>query len=147
VELKFTDYVRYNDDFCVFGDDKKRLGEAAKLIVQFLAERLHLKLSKCDLFPTSRGLDFVGYRHFPEGFKLVRKSTAKRKKRECKALPGLLESGKITPEVARSKLSSTHGWLKWANTHNLKKSMGFDALVENVNERCREQRQAEARIS
>jgi hypothetical protein len=142
-ELKIKNYIRYNDDFCLFHDDKAVLADAAKRIEQFLDERLQMKYSKCDLFPTSRGVDYLGYRHFHEK-KLCRKSTAKRFARNMKAIPGLLESGKITPEVARSKIASTYGHLLHANTHNLIVKMGLDGLKETVNEQCRQRKQAGA---
>lgn len=117
------------DDFLLFHDDKKYLGEMAKVIEDFLWERLELKLSKCDLLPVSRGVDFLGYRHF-RGYILVRKSTAKRVKKRLKRLPVLLEKGIITKEQYRSSLASTMGWLKWANSYNLRVSLGIDNLME-----------------
>ena len=88
--LHVADYVRYCDDFILFGNDKKQLNEFSKAVVEFLADRLQLTLSKCDLFPVSRGVDFLGYRHFPD-YILLRKSTAKRIARRLRELPGRLK--------------------------------------------------------
>jgi retron-type reverse transcriptase len=85
-ELKIKDYIRYCDDFCLFHNDKKVLNEAAVKIENFANNELKLKLSKCDLFPVSRGVDFLGYRHFNR-YTLLRKSTAKRVKKRIRALP------------------------------------------------------------
>jgi RNA-directed DNA polymerase len=128
-QYHIRDYIRYCDDFLLFHDDKKYLGEMAKVIEDFLWERLQLQFSKCDLFPVSRGVDFLGYRHFKD-YILVRKSTAKRVKKRLKRLPVLLEKGIITPEQYRSSLASTMGWLKWANSYNLRNSLGIDNLME-----------------
>ena len=49
-------------------------------------KRLLLKFSKFNLFPVSRGIDFLGYRHFPGGYVLLRKTTAKRVKKRMKSL-------------------------------------------------------------
>lgn len=122
-------YIRYCDDFLLFHDDKKFLGEMAGIIKEFLGEKLQLKLSKCDLFPVSRGVDFLGYRHFRR-YVLVRKSTAKRVKKRLKRLPVMLVKGKITKEQYRSSLASIKGWLKWSNSYNLRKSLQIDALTE-----------------
>ena len=35
--LVCRDYVRYSDDFCLFGNDKKQLGEFAEAIQFFVA--------------------------------------------------------------------------------------------------------------
>ena len=66
--LGVRDYIRYCDDFLLFHDDKKQLGEWAEAVQHFCAERLKLRLSKCDVFPTSHGVDVLGYRHFRGGY-------------------------------------------------------------------------------
>ena len=126
--LGVRDYIRYCDDFLLFHDDKKQLGEWAEAVQHFCAERLKLRLSKCDLFPSSRGVDFLGYRHFPAGYLLLRKSTAKRMQRRVRALPWELRHGKTTKERALSSVMSMKGWMRWANTHHLALSMKLDEL-------------------
>jgi RNA-directed DNA polymerase len=130
-ELKIKDYLRYCDDFCLFHDDKKVLNEAAVKIEDFVKNELNLKLSKCDLFPVSRGVDFLGYRHFTR-YTLLRKRTAKRVKKRIKALPAKLERGVITKEQYRSSLASTYGWLKWADTYNLRMKLEIDTMLETA---------------
>ena len=95
-----------------------------------MRERLQLEMSKCELYPVSRGVDFLGYRHFPRGYILVRKSTVKRVKKRLKELPVKLANGEITTEQYRSSLASTMGWLQWANSYNLRQSLNIDALME-----------------
>jgi hypothetical protein len=129
---KIKGYIRYCDDFCLFHDDKKLLGELAKLIRDFVWSNLRLTLSKCDLFPVSRGVDFLGYRHFPK-YILLRKSTAKRVKKRMSKLPELLLAGKISLEQFRSSVASTAGWLKWANSHNFTLSCDLESLKEVAN--------------
>lgn len=131
-EYHIKDYIRYCDDFILFHDDKKILGEMKNVIKEFLKEKLQLELRKCDLFPVSRGVDFLGYRHF-RGYILVRKSTAKRVKKRLKRLPILLNKGKISIDQYRSSLASTMGWLKWSNSYNLRKRLQIDALMEICN--------------
>jgi len=128
-EQKVKYYIRYCDDFCLFHNDKGWLNKMSDKIRRFLHSKLKLELSKCDLFPVSRGVDFLGYRHFPK-YILVRKSTAKRIRRRLKRLPELLAKGRITVDQFRSSLASTMGWLKWVNTYNLRKSLRLDELQE-----------------
>jgi hypothetical protein len=130
-DLHIKDYIRYCDDFCLFHSDKKLLNECRDKINVFISEKLKLKFSKCDIFPVSRGVDFLGYRHF-DNYILLRKSTAKRVRRRLAALPGLYERGKITAERYRSSAASTWGWLKHANSHNLAVRMELDALLEKT---------------
>jgi len=130
--LKCKDYLRYCDDFCLFSDSKEFLNRAAKSIEVFLHDHLKLSFSKCQLFPVTRGVDFLGYRHFKK-YILLRKSTTKRVKKRLSALPWLLENGKITKERLRSSLASTWGWLKWADTYNLRLTLDMRRLERMCN--------------
>lgn len=125
--LKPAGYLRYCDDFCLFGDDKRQLHEFRKIIEEFLADRLRLRYSYAEVFPVSAGVDFLGYRHF-KNHVLLRKSTAQRVKRRLRLLPALFAAGKITKEQLQSSLASTRGWLRWACTHNLTVSLQLDKL-------------------
>lgn len=125
-------YLRYCDDFCLFHDDKGFLREMKEVLRQFLDNRLRLTYSHAEVFPVSQGVDFLGYRHFPSGYVLLRKSTAKRVKQRLARLPGQLAKGKITPEQYRSSLASTRGWFKWANTHNLALALRLDELEQHL---------------
>jgi hypothetical protein len=95
----------------------------------YLREKLQLKFSRWSIFPVVQGVDFLGYRHFPNKI-LLRKSTAKRVAKRLKALPELLNRGKITLDQYRSSLASTEGWIKWASTYNLKISLNINKLNE-----------------
>ncbi|MDP3283076.1 MAG: reverse transcriptase domain-containing protein, partial [Desulfobacterales bacterium] len=104
-------YLRYCDDFCMFHDDKHYLHFLAREIEIFLRERLRLTLSKNEIFPVSRGVDFLGYRHFPDHV-LLRKTTATRMKRRLRRLPRQLAAGLIDEKKYRSILASVSGWLR-----------------------------------
>lgn len=115
-------YIRYCDDFILLHKDKKFLGGIAHEIEEFLADNLKLKLSKNDIFPVRQGIDFLGYRHFPNHI-LVRKSTATRIKHRMQELPGKLARGEISPDQYQSSIASTRGWLLWANSYNFMRSL------------------------
>jgi retron-type reverse transcriptase len=134
VKHKFhiRDYIRYCDDFLIFGNDKETMKRLADDVEDFVRSELHMRLSKKALFPTSHGVDFLGYRHFPSGKILVRKATAKRVKRRMKALPWEISHGRITKAQALGKLASTHGWLKHANAHHLRMAIRLDELQKEV---------------
>jgi len=127
------DYIRYCDDFCLYHDDKKILHDCAKRIQDFLRDKLLLKFSKCDVFPVTRGVDFLGYRHF-NNYILLRKATMKRVRRRIQRLPLKYAQGRITAEQYRSSVGSTWGWLKHANTHNLMVNIEFERLNREAKE-------------
>jgi hypothetical protein len=118
-------YMRYCDDFLILHPDKDYLNTLLVDIEEFLSDKLELTLSKKALFPVSQGIDFLGYRHFPE-YILLRKSTQKRFKKRIQELPLEYLEGKITKDQYRSSLASMMGWLRWCNSHNLSKAMGLE---------------------
>ena len=126
-ELKIRDYIRYCDDFLLFGNDKAYLHDCRRKIEDFIGTHLQLTYSKADVFNVKQGIDFCGYRHF-DNYILVRKSTAKRQMKTIKRLPNWVESGKITTDNMRSIIDSTSGWLKHANAYNLKQAMKIDEI-------------------
>lgn len=130
--LRIRDYLRYCDDFLIFGNDKEEMKRLANQVEAFVSERLQLRLSKKALYPTAHGIDFLGYRHFPTGKILVRKATAKRIKKRLKVLPWALKHGRLSKEQAIGKLASAHGWLKHANAHHLRMAVRLDELIEEV---------------
>ena len=128
--LHVKDYIRYCDDFCFFGT-KEELKRIRDLLPSYLGETLHLKLSKCELFPVSHGVDFLGYRHFPR-YILVRKRTAKRIAKNLKAVMHDLRRGSITKDQAIAKVASAKGWIKHANAYHFTVKNHIQELWEEV---------------
>ncbi len=134
-EHKIKYYIRYCDDFIILHKDKNYLSQLSKDIKEFLESKLKLRLSKNRLFPISRGIDFIGYRHFP-GYVLLRKSTATRLKKRMKQLPGLLAINRISELQYQSSIASMMGWLKWCNSYNLNNNVGIDKMWNEWKEIC-----------
>jgi RNA-directed DNA polymerase len=130
-ELRPGGYVRYNDDFLLFGNDRRRLISDQERCREHLDDALKLTMSKDRVYPVSRGVDFVGYRHFPE-YVLVRKSTAKRIAARLRRLRYELATGIISLEKARSVVASIGGWMRWSSTYNFRRSLRIDALQEDI---------------
>ena len=61
-ELGARRYCRYVDDFVIFGWPRERCVAALARIEVFIADELHLVLSRHSLHKCKRGLNFVGYR-------------------------------------------------------------------------------------
>ena len=127
-KYRIKDYIRYCDDFLIFSSDKEKLWEIGKDIKQYCKEKLKLKLSKLHLYRTKESVDFLGYVHKKNHYILLRKSSAKRLKRKIKTLRWNVEHKNIYLNKARSSIDSMGGWIKYANTYNLRKKLGFDEL-------------------
>jgi retron-type reverse transcriptase len=61
-DLKIKRYVRYVDDFIIFGLSKDGANEYKKTISDWLSKELNLELSKWIIHPVKRGVNFVGFR-------------------------------------------------------------------------------------
>ena len=117
--------VRYCDDFLVFSNDKTFLQRVKEAEQAYLWKHLHLILSKAEIFPTSHGVDFCGYRFFPEGYALLRRRTAKSQRKQLRRIQHGLATGRMTHLDAQHRLASMDGWLRWAQCHNWKMHNGF----------------------
>lgn len=134
-ELKCKAYIRYCDDFVIFSNNKEEIRCIQSKIKEYCESVLALKMSKCEYFPSTQGVDFLGYRHFPDGKILLRKRTAKRFSKKIRELEGLLNHNAIDLESARSKVASMSGWLKHANTFNFTNRLKLNKLEGKINER------------
>jgi hypothetical protein len=66
-------YVRYVDDFLLFGDEKARLHGTRRAIEEFLGTlRLTLHPKKTRVFPVAAGVPFLGFVHEPHRVRLRR---------------------------------------------------------------------------
>jgi RNA-directed DNA polymerase len=73
-QLQRRCYVRYMDDFVVWGETAAELREVWRKVEAFLTTELGLKLKpNVILNRTDRGMDFVGYRIFPHELRLTRR--------------------------------------------------------------------------
>jgi len=71
-ELKVKHYVRYVDDFILFGLSRSKCLYYKKKIVLFIQKYLHLILSKSGIQKIKKGINFVGYRTW-QGKRFIRK--------------------------------------------------------------------------
>jgi hypothetical protein len=78
-DLRCKGYVRYMDDFLLFGDDRAALKGFGQEIKGKLGElRLTMHPDKYSIVPTSLGVDFAGFVVFADGRIRVRSSTVRR---------------------------------------------------------------------
>lgn len=61
-QLKVRRYARYVDDFVLIGITYEQAREYRQRITAFLCDELRLELSRADIYPVRRGINFVGFR-------------------------------------------------------------------------------------
>ena len=116
--LRWADYIRYCDDFCLFGNNARQLVGICIILKCFLWQRLGLTFSKSVVRPVAHGLDYIGYRHFP-GFVLLRRRSANKIRRRVLNVARHDDWS----EHARGQLASAHGWLKWVCSYNYRRDL------------------------
>lgn len=106
-------WARYMDDIVVLGNDPAQLHDIYQGIKTTAADRLGLRISRWQVAPVSKGINFLGYRIWPN-HKLLRKNSVLRAKRKV---------GKFmehtNTEGLRKFLSAWTGHAQWADSHNL----------------------------
>ena len=119
-------YMRYMDDFVILSPDKAYLRELLQDIEAFLCSELALQLNpKTAIFNSKNGIDFCGYRHWPD-HKKVRKSSVKRMRKRIKRY----RKGWLSKEQLDKSYQSWLGHVQHADTHCLRGKMA--AEIEKV---------------
>jgi RNA-directed DNA polymerase len=129
-ELAVKGYIRYMDDFLLFGNDKGELHVLKAKIEFFLACHLHLQLKEkaTIIAPVHVGIPFLGFRIFPGYIRLIQEN----KKRSLKKLKRRLEAfrqGTISEEKYVQSLMSITGYLKIGKSYHLRRSVYDHAFI------------------
>jgi len=114
-QMHVRHYIRYCDDFCIFGNDARQLLQIRDALCDWLAQNLGLRFSRAFVKPTSNGVDFIGYRHFKTHVILTRGGVRKLHRKMLQVIK--------TAEISRhseSQLDSFRGWMQWACCYNLR---------------------------
>ena len=124
-KLKCKYYFRYMDDMIILTQNKEMAQYCLKNITNFLESNLRLTLnSKTKIFKDIQGVNFCGYKINERRMK-IRNTSKTRMKRKLKKYTELLKENKITlPEIQRS-IAGWLGYVKHADSYNLRKSMFY----------------------
>lgn len=120
--LGLRKWARYMDDVIVLGNSKQELLNIKLQIEDFALADMGMSLSKWQVSPTSRGINFLGYRIW-KNYKLIRKDSVKRAKQKIKRYT----KQKDTESLQKFK-ASWSGHIKWSNAYNLKTKLGLESL-------------------
>lgn len=113
-------YYRYMDDIVILHSSKEFLHKLKLEIIRYMEDNRHLTIKgNYQVFPVAdRGVDFVGYRVFPD-FVLLRSSTAKRMKQKLNRIRNKIERGAEISYSDYCCFNSYKGWLIYCNSHRL----------------------------
>jgi len=127
MELRHAAYLRYMDDFLLFGPEKPGLWRAFARVEAFMADQLRLRLhpAKRAVSPVKGGVDWVGYRVFPgaEGGApdrvRLRRRNIFRFRARCAGLRRRYRAGIIPLEAVRDSVVSFLGYTRQAQAARL----------------------------
>ena len=118
-KLKIKYYSRYMDDSVALLKTKEEAILALEKIRKFLKENLYLELnSKTQIFKSSQGVNYCGYKINEYRLK-IRDKGKKKLKKKIKYLRYEIKNGRMSSKEAKRYLAGHLGYLKIANTKNL----------------------------
>lgn len=122
-DLRRGEYVRFVDDFLIFGETRSELQELIpSLDHQMAGLRLTLHPRKCVVIPTRCGVPFLGWRVYPDHRRL-RRSTGVRIQRALRALALSYARGEASHGRVRASVMSWIGHLKHGDTWGLRSAL------------------------
>jgi RNA-directed DNA polymerase len=126
-ELKYQGrspaYLRYVDDFLLFGQDKKTLHAWRRAVLDFMPQlRLRLHESRMVVFPTHTGIPFLGWRVYPN-YKLLKRRNGVAFQRRYKNLRTKYHRGEITLEGIAQSVNGWVAHVEHGHTWGLQKSL------------------------
>lgn len=116
-------YVRYVDDFAIFGNDKVKLHEIRQAIEGFLPQlRLTLHPHKCHIHRTRQGVGFLGFRLFPS-HRLLRNASLIRFRRRMRRYQKEFGHGLLSLDKLTQSIQSWLGHSCFGNTFRLRSKL------------------------
>lgn len=127
--LKCAAYIRYVDDFLLFGNDKKTLHEWQRQIIQFLQTlRLTLHENRAQPRPVEQGIPFLGFTIYPDHRRLKRgKGISYR--RHLYSLRDSYKQGKIERQKVDVSVRAWVGHVMHGDTWGLRTTLFEDVIL------------------
>lgn len=126
-QLRPGGYIRFSDDFLLFGETAAELRQWEGPIREHLGElRLCLHGRKTEAMPVEHGFPFLGFRIYPD-HRTVRRTTGVRFARRLTALARQYRQGEIDRDRVRACVMSWIGHLAHGDTWGLRRKLFFAA--------------------
>jgi len=119
--LRCRGYVRYVDDFAIFGDRKQELSVVRDRVKAYLTRlRLTIHESRAQVRPTGHAMRFLGYRCRPT-YRFLAKDCIRRFRRRGRKLQCLYARGFIPMETVKASLISWNAHAATADSRTLRR--------------------------
>lgn len=133
--LRVPGYVRYVDDFALFGDDRGEIDAWRYELDRFLGvRRLSLHPSKTRLIPRKEPTDFLGFTLFPGGWRKLPDENVRRFRNRLRGMRDQYKAGSILGDDVVARVNGWVGHARHADTwhlrHNIFRGGWFDPLLK-----------------
>ena len=124
-KMKLKYYYRYMDDIVVMVKSKKEAIQKLQLIREFLEKNLKLELnSKTQIFKSTQGINFCGYKINEYRLK-IRTKGKKKLKEKIKKLKYQIKTNQLSTKEAYKYLAGHLGYIDIANVKSLKEKLFY----------------------
>ena len=127
--LKIHCYVRYMDDFVLWGDDPDFLKSTARTLKDYLADELQLTLKPPTLNRCSQGMTFLGFRIFPDKMVLSHRSRY-RFRRKLRTMTENFESGTWDESTYARHLETLFAFVRHAKSEGFRRRAMQEAGID-----------------
>lgn len=122
-ELGCGAYLRYVDDFVLFGNDKRRLWRCKEAVIERLArERLTIHEAQMQVLPTVGGIPWLGFVVYPT-HRLLKRRNAVNFTRRLQRNLAAFESGRITFAELDASVQGWVNHVRYADTWGLREHL------------------------
>jgi RNA-directed DNA polymerase len=130
--LRMRRYLRYGDDFCCFGDDKRVLAETRGAVIDFLnGLRQRLNVGKSRIRRVKEGIEFLGFVVGPDRLRLNQRAV-RRQRRRLRYLRTAFAAGLIDWHDLRTSLLAWHAHAAHGTTWHLRRDVSRLVFVRTV---------------
>jgi len=127
--LKCGAYLRFVDDFLLFGDDKQLLWAWRSALIDFLAElRLTLHEARCHPRPVSEDIPFLGFVIYPQYRRLKRRKGINFRRRLNERLRAY-HAGEIDLDELNASVQGWVNHVRYGQTYGLRKALLNDVTI------------------
>jgi hypothetical protein len=125
------------DDFVILAKEKNELWDILKEVKDFLSASLKLELNpkRIGVIPIEKGIDFLGYVIFLDGYKRIRQRNVISFRKRLKRLSIDYSKGRVLYNHARSSIASWLGLAKHANAFKLSSKIFLEHDIHNIGKR------------
>jgi len=126
--LRLPKYLRYVDDFAIFADDRGVLQAARGAVEEYLANlRLKIHPVKSQIFATTRGANFLGFRILPDRIR-VRTENLRRARHRLRQMQVVYAAHQMTRQAVTASLQSWIAHLAHGDTWRLRERIFADLV-------------------